>query len=189
MTDELPPEWLQKLLRYVAETGRLYWLQRPPSMFTNTAGRTAANACGLWNSRYAGKEAFTSTSKGYRGGSIFGRTYQAHRVIWALHHGCWPNAEIDHIDGNPTNNRLENLRPASRCENRWNRGGKVGSSSQYCGVSWSVRDRAWRVAIRANGHTILGGSFACEVDAARKYDRLAKVHHREFARLNFPENP
>lgn len=58
---------------------------------------------------------------GYLVGSVFGRQMLVHRVVWMLLHGTWPEGVIDHIDGNPSNNRIENLRDvpqAINCQNR-----------------------------------------------------------------------
>jgi hypothetical protein len=57
------------------------------------------------------------------------KTYYAHRVVWALHYGKFPNGVIDHIDGDPCNNRLENLRSVSQSENNTNRRTPLGHNS------------------------------------------------------------
>jgi hypothetical protein len=49
-----------------------------------------------------------------------GKQYMAHRIIWALHHGREPEGFIDHINGKPWDNRIENLREATPAQNRWN---------------------------------------------------------------------
>ena len=59
-------------------------------------------------------------SKGYRQVNFRGRTLQVHRVVWALHYGTWPKLEIDHIDGNKLNNRIENLREVTHRDNMLN---------------------------------------------------------------------
>jgi hypothetical protein len=69
--------------------------------------------------------------------TVNGRHSYVHRIIWLVVHGSWPEAEIDHVDGNPTNNRLANLRPASRGENMQNKVSARGSSSKFLGVSWA----------------------------------------------------
>ena len=72
------PEQCRALLRYEPETGRLFWLPRPESMFT--AGWHQRS----WNTRYAGQEAFTATLDGYKKGAMFDRVLYAHHVAWAV---------------------------------------------------------------------------------------------------------
>lgn len=177
----IPVDVLRQLLRLDAETGLLYWLPRGPEWFKSAASaRTFA-------SRFSGKEAFTSASppSGYRQGEIFHRRYLAHRVVFALAHGRWPIG-VDHVDGDPQNNRLSNLREAGQRQNGYNVGSKGGRSG-YCGVHMHKGRSKWIAQCRnSDGRTIHLGSFADEIDAARAYDRAAKEWHGEFARLNFP---
>lgn len=60
-------------------------------------------------------------SHGYWRISVDGRQHYAHRLVWLYVHGKWPDGEVDHIDGDRTNNRLANLRDVSPTFNRWNR--------------------------------------------------------------------
>ena len=57
------------------------------------------------------------------------KTYLAHRIIWALHYGKFPNSVIDHMDGDPTNNLLDNLRSVSQSKNNINRSVPLGKNS------------------------------------------------------------
>ena len=125
---ELPsPELLRKLLRYEPETGKLFWRKRPPDMFPRESRGLS------WNTRYAGAEAFKDKhERGYKRGSIFGKTFRAHRAIWAMVHGHWPPEDVDHINGDTSDNRLENLRAVSRQENLKNQR-----------LSKTNRDRDW----------------------------------------------
>ena len=117
-TRNLPsPEYLRKRLRYEPETGKLYWRCRPVEDFANEPQIGPDARCRAWNTTWADKEAFTAERDyGYRVGAVDGVNFRAHRVIWAIVHDSWPEGEIDHIDGNPSNNRIENLRLASRTE-------------------------------------------------------------------------
>lgn len=108
----IKPAELVNLLAYDPDSGRLFWLPRLPPIFPISKDNS------IFNKRYAGTEAFRTQDKyGYRMGRILGRAYKAHRVGWAIHTGAWPVGDIDHIDGDPSNNRICNLRDVSRAEN------------------------------------------------------------------------
>ena len=181
MTDkQLPsPELLRQLLQYESETGNLFWLERPSSMFPTVQ---AANA---WNSRFNNKTALNGIGNhGYRCGQIFGRSYLAHRVIWALQTEAWPAEEIDHINGDPLDNRWGNLRAATKTENMRNRRCRSGSTSKYLGVYWNSNAAKWQAQI---GFRYIG-SFVCEIEAAKAYDAAAVRLYGDFAKPNFPAN-
>lgn len=142
---ELTYEEVSKLLRCDFSTGKLFWLPRPLSDFrTEHHGR-------MWNTRYAGKEAFnTDARRGYLSGSIYGRTYKTHRVVWMLGTGSWPSDQIDHINGNRSDNRLENLRDVSRVENCRNMARPITNTSGVVGVHWSKQAGKWLAVIKIN---------------------------------------
>lgn len=103
-------ERLRDLFRYDEETGSLYW--RPVS------GKSFRDA--NFNSRFGDKVAGTIGVQGYRAIGIKGAYYKAHRLIWKMHYGTEPRS-IDHIDRNPLNNRLENLRESDHKAQMLNR--------------------------------------------------------------------
>lgn len=182
ITHPIPVDLLRQLLRLDPETGSLYWRERGAEWFRDSR-RSAADECARWNTRYAGKEAFTSTdSRGYRHGLIFRRTYSAHRVVFALHWGRWPDGDTDHRDGNRSNNRPENLREATRAQNIQNSRRRAGGSSRFRGV-WLNRSGRWQAECMK--HYL--GTFSDDVEAARAYDAAARGLQGEFARLNFPD--
>lgn len=151
---ELPsPSDLRKLLTYNAETGELIWLPR------NRAG---------WDTRYANKPAFTSDDgRGYRVGRIAKCKFYAHRVIWALVHGEWPVADVDHINGDRSDNRLANLRAVSHVENTRNQKSRVNNTSGISGVTWNKSKSKWQAQISVGGRLIYLGRFDNIVDAAQ----------------------
>lgn len=113
----------------------------------------------------------------------------AHQAAWYLTHGVWIGG-LDHINGNPADNRLDNLRLATQAQNSSNTRKQRGTySSQYKGVSWSKSKGKWHVCITAHGKQTHHGDFTNEVEAAQTYDRVARILHGEFARLNFPTTP
>ena len=181
---KITPANLRILLRYDPETGKLFWNKREATMFAATPRRTPEHVCANWNSQFAGKEALTSTtSHGYRSGRIFRKTFSAHRVIWAIQTGAWPS-EIDHINGDPSDNRWVNLRIATRSENTRNRGIPVSNNSGVKGVSQRRRDTKWRAHISHLGKQIHLGYFNCRTAAAFAYARASREFHGDFGRLS-----
>lgn len=161
------PELLRKLLRYEPDTGKLFWCWRPIEMFT-TGAHTAEHSQKVWNTARAGKEAFTANcAGGYRGGGIFGRLYLAHRVIWAIHTGAWPDEEIDHINHQKTDNRWANIRAVTNAENRKNRPMYSRNTSGICGVHWHKKSGKWRAVIKSDGEIMHLGLFVSLIDAAK----------------------
>ncbi|TIW41733.1 MAG: HNH endonuclease, partial [Mesorhizobium sp.] len=101
-------EFLRSILRYDPETGEFWWRHR-------------ADRKNPWNARYAGKPAGRFTKSGYREITISRRLLQANRIAWIMVHGdIATDLDIDHEDGDPSNNRIKNLRPATRSQNMWN---------------------------------------------------------------------
>lgn len=105
-----------------------------------------------WNAHYAGKPAGTTDAKGYVNLQIkdpnsgVRRKLQAHRLIYLLHHNESPEI-VDHINGNPSDNRIENLRAAEPYQNAANRKVRTDSSTGCLGVSRHRRDGTFAVQI------------------------------------------
>ena len=152
------------VLHYEAETGRLFWKHRNVEHFPSARAATA------WNARWAGAEAFTASGKnGYKYGAIFNQSMLAHRVAWVLMHGYWPEADIDHVNGNRSDNRAANLRAATRSENMQNVGGVRGVRQNRVG--------RFVAEIQVEKKRIYLGSFMTEEDASNAYkDAKAKYH-------------
>lgn len=173
-TKPLPsPEALRQLLRYEPETGKLFWLERCSAMFPDGSGRyTADRSCRIWNIKYAGKEAITSIdpSLGYKKGSIWNVKCYAHRIVWALVDGSWPEHDIDHINGDRADNRWENLRAVTRKMNARNAKRRSTNTSGMMGVQWHTGNERWRAQIMVDGKNISLGCYEKFEDAcaARK---------------------
>lgn len=185
----LPPvELLREMFDCNLETGTLVRKALSVSHFARTTDpRGAAWVANNYNSQNDGREAFTSRdSRGALHGKILGTKYQAHRVIWKWVHGEDPLI-IDHINGNPADNRLANLRSGTIADNSRNYTKPAGKSSKYRGVRWVSRDKSWTANISAGelGKIALG-YFKSEIEAAQAYDRAARQYHGDFATLNFP---
>jgi len=164
LAGELSPSVLKSLLIYSASSGDFFWSARDQSFFKSVG------SCKAWNKRFANKKAFSDTGDGYLGGTILGRKVKAHRVAWAMHYGAWPMGEIDHVDGNRSNNAIANLRDVSRSENCKNRGTSQKNTSGSVGVTWDARDRLWKAQLQVNGKCVHIGCFKNKDEAivARK---------------------
>ena len=115
-------------------------------------------------------------------------TVSANERPISLHHfilGRPPKGFIvDHINGNPSDNRRANLRFCRHSENMKNRRKSRASMSPYKGIWLQRNTGAWRVQIECDGTRIDLGTFKDAEAAARQYDRAARVFHGEFARTN-----
>jgi hypothetical protein len=97
------------------------------------------------------------------------------------------NLVCDHINRNGLDNRKANLRPATISQNLSNRPKRrIKTRSKYKGLEWDKTQRKWKTRIQHKGRKIYLGSFTNEIDAAKAYDRAAKLYHKDFAVLNFP---
>ena len=110
-------------------------------------------------------------------------TIKSHRMVYYLANGCLPN-EIDHIDGDPTNNHPSNLREATHKQNMRNVRSHKNSSSKYLGVCWHKNANKWVAGIKLNGKRLNLGSFMEEKEAASMYNLAAIEYFGEFANLN-----
>lgn len=166
---ELTQEIVRELLDYDPETGKLTWKERDVKWFTLTGSlkRSAEWKCKNWNSRWAGKEAFTSRNLfGHLEGRIFGQHFLAHRVIFCLVNGYFPKS-IDHYDNIASSNKVENLIDSTQEENMKNKRKQSNNSSGRTGVRKLPSGR-FRATINDNKKTIHLGYFssfeeACEV--------------------------
>lgn len=175
---ELPPiELLRKLLRYDPDSGLMFWRERSSEMFSSE--RISKG----WNKKYSGKPAINSPdTHGYLMGTLCGWSLpRAHRVAWALATGAWPEDEIDHINGVRSDNRLVNLRPATRSQNRANIDKSWSNKSGYKGVRLDARSGKWRAQITKDGISTFLGTFDSPEDANSAYVSAAIASYGEFA--------
>lgn len=175
----ITPDILRQLLDYDPDTGKLTWKRRGPEWFTD-GKQTSEFSAKRWNAKHAGKEAFTADNgKGYRHGSIFNKRHIAHRVVWAIHRGEWPKDQIDHINGNRSDNRIENLRSVTHAENGRNQRLFKTNTSGATGVAWDKRYGKWKAYIYADGrlkHVKYSISKADAIEARKVAERELDFH-------------
>ncbi len=167
-----------ELYRYEPETGFLYWKSRPREHFRTERGWR------VFCSRFEGKVAATNNGQGYYLAYLNGKQRLVHRIIWEMHYGPVPEGmDLDHINGIRNDNRIENLRIATRAENLWNKLGKEG------GMKGVYRDkrrkkRPWQARINVNGVTFALGAYKTQEEAHQAYVVAAAKYHKAFARTS-----
>lgn len=172
------PRVLRRLLDYDPETGELRWKERPVWIFKNPQDhKTRKWNADKWNTRWAGRSALQAThSEGYRSGAIFYKKYFAHRVIWAIVYGEWPEHDIDHLNGDRSDNRLENLRAVTRSENLRNQKMNTRNTSGATGVYWFGERNKWIAQIKIDGKMKHLGTFD-DFDSAVMARKSANPEH------------
>lgn len=157
-------EEVRALLNYDAATGRLTWRMR--------RGKAVRGAI-----------AGTPTRDGYVLVRIRGNAVSAHRLVWFMVNGQWPPAEIDHINGCPSDNRICNLRLATRSQNNRNRRASSTSSSGRVGVAFHRGVGSWVAYIGAEGKRLHLGVFTSKEAATEARAAAEKKFYGEFVRL------
>lgn len=160
--------FVRKILSYDSEIGVFTWRPRKIQGF-NSSGKAAGGF----------------DDQGYmRVWLTFGnvrRLYKAHRLAWLYVYGEWPKGEIDHIDGNRSNNSIANLRVATSAQNNANRRKRGGCSSRCKGVSWRKDLKKWSARIKIAGRNTRLGIFDTEQEAIEAYLSRAREVHGDFA--------
>lgn len=176
---DLTLDRLKAVLEYDAVTGHLLWKHRPRSDFKTL------NAYRTFTTRFVGKVAgHIHKRKGYREICIDGRMYRAHRLVWFMHHGEWPD-EIDHEEGVKDDNRLERLRDVPSAENARNFPRRADNSSGVTGVVWSKAAQKWvaRISIGGKHRQVCLTSNFDEAVKARKMAEVKHGYHRNHGRI------
>ena len=166
-------EYLRELFEYSYETGELRWKQRPREHFAHD------QSYGRWNTLFAGKPA-GNFDKGYGRISIDWVDYKTHRIVWKLVYGEEPPEMIDHRDGNPSNNRLSNIRATTYDGQARNRRLRSDNTSGRQGVR--REGKKWRAQIFVNGGDRYLGSFSSIEEASAVYEKAAREAFGEFYR-------
>ena len=166
--NNLPPvDFLRKILRYDAETGTLYWRERPEDTF-RSGTQSAEHISKRWNKKCAGTPAGTIYKTGYvrvQWRAMGVKSYlAAHRVAWVIHHGRIPACEIDHINGDRADNRISNLREVTRVQNNRNKKKRKDNTSGATGIYLTPNGK-FRAIMRSGGVNINLGTFSNKFDA------------------------
>lgn len=165
MDDEITA--LREALAYDPETGVLRWTKRPSPQATRVK---------------PGAEAGCFDGNGYRTLRFRRKQYLGHRVAWALMHGKWPQGEIDHRDGDPSNNRLSNLRECAHFQNAANQLQPVGCSGLR-GAVWNKSAGKWQAQIKVRGRIAHIGLFNSPEEAAAAYWTRKHAECGEFTKV------
>jgi hypothetical protein len=131
--------------------------------------------------RQAGQEAGCVAQIGRMYVQVDGKKHLVHRVIWFLHYGNCPEF-LDHIDGNPLNNKIENLRPATKQQNAMNRKIRCDNSTGFKGI-YQLPSKKFAASICVNGKNNYLGVFKTPELAQAAYIVAATNYFKEYARV------
>lgn len=132
--------------------------------------------------RKAGMRAGSAGPKGYRRIGYRGRRYEEHRLAWLMVHGTWPSGLIDHANCNPGDNRILNLREATRSQNAANKKAHANGRSGLKGASFHKSTRRWQAQIMRDGKKKFLGLYNTAEEAHAAYAAAAAGEFAAFAR-------
>ena len=157
-------ESLKKLLSYDKDTGKFTW--------TKDA-----------HFKVRGKEAgYINRKFGYIRIGVLNKVYQAHRLAWIYHYGVNPEQQVDHINGDKTDNRIKNLRLATTAQNQMNCKAHCDNSTGFKGVTYRKGlKKPYRAAVQTCGKMIHVGYFSTPKEASIAYYLKAREIFGEFA--------
>ena len=159
---------LKEILSYDPETGVFTWLAKPSPYASKIK---------------VGNRAGCQDGERYRVIAIDQVTYGEHRLAWFYVNGIWPSGQIDHINGDKSDNRIANLRDASPGENQRNRGAMKSNTTGFKGVTYEPRRGKFKAAITHEGKQKNLGRFDTAYEAHKAYCEAANRLHGEFARV------
>lgn len=159
----LTAERLRELLSYDSHTGNFTWRVRRGGV-------------------RVGQVAGSIDSYGYRQVSIDGRAHLAHRLAWLYERGEWPPMEIDHINCDRDDNRMDNLRQATRSQNLANGRKKKQNKSGFKGVCRHATTGKWSAEYQQDGKSHYLGLFDEPEKAHEAYRMATAAAYGEFAR-------
>lgn len=161
-------EYLHQLFEY--KDGNLYWkVDRFKGVNKTTHNKSIDQPAGSSDKK--------NSDKAYMRICIDQKRYFTHRLVFLYHHGYTPKY-IDHINGNRKDNRIENLRPATRQQNMWNKPGT--SSTGYKNIHYRGNG-IWRVIFYVDGNNKTYGNFRSLEEAVEVAEKVRTELHGEFA--------
>lgn len=165
MKETLTADQARELLTYDPDTGSFFWrVDR--------------------GSKRAGSRAGNLDVMGYIRVRVLGTLHHGHRLAWLMTSGAWPALEIDHANGNRSDNRISNLRLATRVQQGQNKSIQRNNTSGFKGVCWFKPRKKWKAEIQVNRKSVHLGYFDNPEDAAGAYRQAALKHFGDFARLS-----
>lgn len=170
-------EVLRALFEYDPITGILIWKARPPTTRENK----------VFNTKYAGNQVGALNTCGHRQVRVNGRLITVHRIVWKMMTNTDPVDQIDHIDGDPDNNRWGNLRASTQTQNTWNLKPRSNCTSGHSCIYPMNTKRAaskkFRVLMRFQGKQRLVGDYHTFNEAKAAYETaFAKYRDPSFKR-------
>lgn len=162
MSDDLTQEKIKSLFEY-NDNGSLSWKVKIADKIN------------------IGQRAGTKHSGGYWQIRIYKKIYLEHRLVWLYHYGYLPTCQIDHINRNKLDNRIENLRlcPRNELDNCQNLGLNPRNTSGHTGISWSKQCNKWVVQISSDGKNKSIGYFS-DIEEAIKARKQAEIKYFNF---------
>jgi hypothetical protein len=160
----LTAEEVRSLFRLCPETKVLYWRKSP------TSGPAKSGEQAGYLDRSKNRWAIT----------IRGTEYWVSRVIWLYEHGEWPTGQVDHIDGDPSDNRK--IREVTNSQNQRNAKRRSDNTSGHKGVSWSKVCKKWHAYIYVEGKLKNLGYFHDINDAISVREKTAVQLFGEYVR-------
>lgn len=164
--------------------GELYFKERPRNEFNH-------NTSYAHHKKRVGKKAGWMNNGGYVMVRMDDNQYLAHRVIWLLTYGelpPHPKFEIDHINGDRSDNKITNLRIVDHAGNQRNSGRAVNNTSGFRGVRWDKTRGKWRAEIKINQKGILLGRFETIEEAKEARENADKRYgFLRCSALSFPQ--
>ena len=146
---DLTVESVRALFHYNPDTGSCIWKKRPISH-----GKMAR-----WNTVFVGTEVGSLDKDGYRKVFFGYRSYRLHRLIWLYVYGVWPSTHLDHVNRDPADNRIDNLREATPKQNSWNRISRRISKTGYVGVQPTKCGKRFLARPFIEGKLVYCGTF------------------------------
>ena len=161
---KITQNYLKEIVSYNPETGIFIWIDRGLSHFKSLSSYRS------WITRFLGKQAGSVSNNGYVVINTNGKLYTCHRLAWLYVHGTMPYLEVDHIDGDRSNNKIANLRLANRSENNQNKRSALSNNKLgVLGVSLCKSTSKYRATIVINKKQKTIGRFNTKEEAHEAY--------------------